>query len=52
MTSEQKKQVARIGKELKALFPDFYGSLRFNLNPTRNDVNVNIEQSMKLKSNK
>ena len=57
MTPDQKKQVARIGEELKEIFPDFYGSIKFNLTPKRSGTNINlssdinIEQSMKLNPN-
>lgn len=58
MTPEQKKQLAEIGKKVRELFPDMYGWVRFNLNPSRKSVNVNIadtievEQSLKLDPNR
>lgn len=58
MTPEQKKRLAEIGKQVRELFPDMYGWVRFNLNPSRKSVNVNVadtievEQSLKLDPNR
>ena len=45
MTNEQRQKLIEIGKEISKLFPDMYGSIRFNLNPNRRNVNFNLEQS-------
>ena len=54
-TPEQKKSLARIGREIMDMFPDVYGKIwfNFNLKPGRKEVNVNIgnEFSMKIKPN-
>lgn len=44
MTPDQKKKLGEIGRELIDLFPSEYGnvSFRFNLNPNRKDVNMNV----------
>jgi hypothetical protein len=56
MTQEQEKALAEIGEQIKGLFPNMYGSIRFNLAPGRKEVNVNtsivIEESHKLHSDK
>ena len=58
MTPEQKQKLAEIGKQVRDLFPDMYGSVRFNLKPGRKESNVNVadtievEQSLKLSSNR
>lgn len=58
MTPEQKKKLTDIGRQVRELFPDMYGSVRFNLKPGRKESNVNIadtievEQSLKLNPNK
>lgn len=49
MTKEQERKLAEIGAQIAELFPDIYGSVRFNLSPNRKDVNINIEYSMILK---
>lgn len=50
MTAEQEKQVARIGRELKEVFVDFYGFVRFNLSGNMNDVKIEVSQQVKAKS--
>lgn len=58
MTSEQKRRLTKIGEQVRELFPDMYGWVRFNLNPSRKSVNVNVadtievEQSLKLSPNR
>lgn len=58
MTPEQKSKLSDIGKEVRELFPDMYGSVRFNLKPNRKETNVNIadtievEQSLRLNPNR
>lgn len=44
MTSEQEKEIEVIGHRLQEIFPDFHGSIKFNLQSGRNDVRVNIEE--------
>jgi hypothetical protein len=52
MTSEQdNKKLAEIGRQLKAILPIFHGSVRFNLNPIRDYVNINLDQSVCLEYN-
>ena len=50
ITPEQKKKLAEIGKQVRELFPNMYGSVRFNLCPTREltNINITIETSLKL----
>lgn len=50
MTSEQDKRLHEIGKMLQTLLPDFYGSIKFNLQPPREDVFINVEESKILKN--
>lgn len=58
MTPEQKKELAKIGVKVREIFPDMYGSVRFNLKPGRKESNVNVadtievEQSLKLNPNR
>jgi hypothetical protein len=35
-----------MGRLIKAMFPDRYGSVRFNVSPKNSYVNVNIEQNL------
>lgn len=46
MTPEQEVVVKKAHKMLREAFPKFYGSIRFNLKPGKNQTNVNIEQSV------
>jgi len=43
MTVEQEKEVIKIGQKLQEIFPKMYGSIRFNLKPGREVVNINRE---------
>jgi len=52
MTPKQQQKLYKVGQELKETFKDYYGSIRFNLKPDRDNVNINIEQSLILKPNK
>ncbi len=45
-TPEQDKSLKRINKELRDLFPDFYGSVRFNLNPKVKKFNINVVENI------
>ena len=36
---------AEVGKKIQRICPNMYGSIRFNLKPGREDVNINIEYS-------
>ena len=51
MTDDQEKKLLQIGKLLQLMFPDMHGSVRFNLIPGQKDVNINIEQSIRVKTN-
>ena len=44
MTSEQDKKLAEIGRQIQNLLPEMFGSVRFNLKPGRDYVNINLEQ--------
>ena len=46
MTPVQKKKVKWIDRELKEIFPDFYGSIRFNLAPPNKKYNVNVVENI------
>lgn len=50
MTKEQLEKLHEVGKKIQRICPDMYGSLRFNLKPGREDVNLNIEESKILTS--
>ena len=52
MTDDQKQKLLQVGKLLQAMYPDMHGSVRFNLQPERKEVNVNIEQSLIIKQEK
>lgn len=52
MTQVQERALTEIGEQIKGLFPDMYGSIRFNLAPGRKEVNVNIEESKKFHPDK
>ena len=45
MTNEQRKELKKIGKRLQLLFPDFYGSMQFNL-AVGKPVNLNITEGV------
>ena len=45
MTQEQLEKLRIIGKKIQEICPDMYGSIRFNLKPGREAVNVNFEES-------
>ena len=45
-TPEQNKRLKEINKELQKMFPDFYGSVRFNLNPKVKKFNINIAENI------
>ena len=46
MTKEQNIKLHEIGKVLQALLPDFHGSIKFNLQPPRKAVFINVEESV------
>ncbi len=46
LTPEQTKKVKEIDKELKEMFPNFYGSVRFNLTPQTKKLNINIVENV------
>lgn len=46
MIPEQKKEVKKIDKKLKELFPDFYGSIKFNLTPNSKKMNINVTENL------
>ena len=45
MTKEQLEKLHEVGKKIQRICPNMYGSIRFNLKPGREDVNINIEES-------
>ena len=45
-TPEQNKRLREMCKEVKEMFPDFYGSVRFNLNPKDKRFNINIVENI------
>lgn len=45
MTKEQLEKLHDIGKRIQEICPDMHGSIRFNLKPGRDVVNINIEES-------
>jgi hypothetical protein len=45
MTEEQYEKLRVIGKQIQEICPETYGSIRFNLKPGRDSVNVNFEES-------
>ena len=44
MTPEQNKTLGRVGKELQVAFPNFFGTIRFNMAKARDYSLSNIEQ--------
>ena len=46
MTEEDKKKLIRACKLVKEVFPNMWGNVKFNLNPERQKININIEQSL------
>lgn len=51
MTPDQLEKLHDIGKGIQKVCPEMYGSIRFNLKPTRKDTNINVEQSFILDYN-
>ena len=45
MTKVQLERLHNIGKQIQEICPDMHGSIRFNLKPGRDAVNLNIEES-------
>lgn len=45
MTKEQLAKLHEVGKEIQRICPQMYGSIRFNLKPGRESVNINFEES-------
>jgi len=43
-TPEQKELIKEIYAKLRKVFPDFYGSVTFNLNPKKKDVSINVNE--------
>lgn len=41
---EQDIALGEIGLKLKSLFPDFFGSVQFNMHPQKRTVNINLEE--------
>ena len=52
LTPEQEKQLQAIDRQLKILFRQCYGSIKFNLNAKRptNEANINVSLNLLLKS--
>ncbi len=46
LTDEQNKEIKKMDRRLKELFPDFYGSVRFNLNPKIKICNINVVENI------
>lgn len=42
MTKEQLEKLYIIGKQIQEICPDVYGSVKFNLRPGRESVNINL----------
>ena len=42
---ELEKKLYDIGKQIHEIFPEVHGSIRFNLKPGREPVNINFEES-------
>ena len=47
MTKDQKTELKKIGDKLRLIFPDFYGSLQFNL-AVGKPVNVNLTEGIEI----
>ncbi len=45
MTQEQLDKLYIIGEKIKEICPEMWGSIRFNLEPGRKLVKINIEES-------
>lgn len=45
MTEQQLAKLRIVGKQIQEICPDMHGSIRFNLKPGRDTVNINIEES-------
>lgn len=45
-TPEQDKKLKIMDKELRGMFPDFFGSVRFNLNPKVKKFNINVVENI------
>ena len=43
---QQKQRLKEIHKEIRSMFPESYGSVRFNLHPQRSGLNMNISDSI------
>ena len=43
MTNDQKTELKQIGQKLRLIFPEFYGSVQFNL-AVGKPVNVNLSE--------
>ena len=54
MTKEQLEKLHVIGKQIQEICPNMYGSVKFNLRPGRQSVNINlvVEESKILNSPK
>lgn len=52
MTQQQEQAVERIGKELRLLFPQLYGSIQFNMNPEVQEVRVKFVKDIRFKEPK
>ena len=46
LTDEQNKEIKKMDRRLKELFPDFFGSVRFNLNPKIKNCNINVVENI------
>ena len=48
MTPEQRKLLAETGEKLQKAFPDFFGSIRFNMAKPRDYTSANLEHCVVL----
>jgi len=46
MNAEEENAIRIANDSLRSVFKNFYGSIRFNLHPGKNNINVNIQQSI------
>ena len=45
-TPEQKKVTQEIYSMLRKAYPDFYGSIEFNMHPGKKDVSIKITETI------
>lgn len=52
MIQQQEQAIERIGKELRLLFSDMYGSIQFHMNPEIQEVRVKFVKDIRFKEKK